>query len=111
MAGVHALALKLERFGTHSGFYRHFTGKDELYAAAVRQFLCKKTPAPWQKRREPSAVTKPDAQRIEHLVARGCRATHFAPDFGATPASAPVAGSATGGATDVAEVSGGDHCA
>jgi hypothetical protein len=26
---------------THGGFYRHFTGKDELYAAAVRQFLCK----------------------------------------------------------------------
>jgi TetR/AcrR family transcriptional repressor of nem operon len=49
---------------THGGFYRHFTGKDELYAAAVRQFLCKKTPAAWQKRREPSAVTKPRAQRI-----------------------------------------------
>jgi TetR/AcrR family transcriptional repressor of nem operon len=49
---------------THGGFYRHFAGKDELYASAVRQFLCKKTPAPWQKRREPSAVTKPRAQRI-----------------------------------------------
>ena len=49
---------------THGGFYRHFSGKDELYAAAVRQFLCKKTPAAWQKRREPSAVTKPRAQRI-----------------------------------------------
>ena len=49
---------------THGGFYRHFTGKDELYAAAVRQFLCKKTPAVWQKRRKPSAVTKPHAQRI-----------------------------------------------
>jgi AcrR family transcriptional regulator len=49
---------------THGGFYRHFTGKDELYAAAVRQFLCKKEPAAWQKRRKPSAVTKPRAQRI-----------------------------------------------
>jgi TetR/AcrR family transcriptional regulator, transcriptional repressor for nem operon len=49
---------------THGGFYRHFSGKDELYAAAVRQFLCKKTPAAWQKRREPSAGTKPRAQRI-----------------------------------------------
>jgi TetR/AcrR family transcriptional regulator, transcriptional repressor for nem operon len=49
---------------THGGFYRHFTGKDELYAAAVRQFLCKKTPAAWQKRRKPSVVTKPHAQRI-----------------------------------------------
>jgi TetR/AcrR family transcriptional repressor of nem operon len=43
---------------THGGFYRHFGGKDELYAAAVRQFLCKKTPAAWQKR------TRPRAQRI-----------------------------------------------
>src|SRR4029450_13392528 len=49
---------------THGGFYRHFTGKGELYAAAVRQFLCKKTPAAWQKRHEPSAVTKHRAQRI-----------------------------------------------
>jgi TetR/AcrR family transcriptional regulator, transcriptional repressor for nem operon len=63
---------------THGGFYRHFTGKDELYAAAVRQFLCKKQP--WQKRRGPSAVTQPRAQRIvdayfsrEHLDDRdGC---------------------------------------
>src|SRR5437660_9910682 len=38
---------------THGGFYRHFSGKDELYAAAVRQFLCKKAPAPWQARRRP----------------------------------------------------------
>ncbi|HZO45350.1 MAG TPA: TetR/AcrR family transcriptional regulator [Xanthobacteraceae bacterium] len=49
---------------THGGFYRHFTGKDELYAAAVRQFLCKKTPAAWQKQRAPRAVTKPRARRI-----------------------------------------------
>jgi TetR/AcrR family transcriptional repressor of nem operon len=49
---------------THGGFYRHFSGKDELYAAAVRQFLCKKAPAPWQKQREPNRVTKSDAQRI-----------------------------------------------
>ena len=49
---------------THGGFYRHFSGKDELYAAAVRQFLCKKAPAPWQKQREPTAVTKSHAQRV-----------------------------------------------
>jgi TetR/AcrR family transcriptional regulator, transcriptional repressor for nem operon len=49
---------------THGGFYRHFSCKDELYAAAVRQFLCKKKPALWQKPREPSAATKPRAQRI-----------------------------------------------
>src|SRR5262249_5712715 len=49
---------------THGGFYRHFSDKDELYATAVRQFLCKKKPAPWQKPREPNAVTKSHAQRI-----------------------------------------------
>jgi AcrR family transcriptional regulator len=49
---------------THGGFYRHFSDKDELYAAAVRQFLCKKKPAAWQKPREPNAVTKSHAQRI-----------------------------------------------
>jgi len=49
---------------SHGGFYRHFTGKDELYAEAVRQFLCKKMPASWQRPRKPSAVTKPHAERI-----------------------------------------------
>ena len=34
---------------THGGFYRHFNSKDELYAEAVRHFLCKETPEPWQK--------------------------------------------------------------
>jgi TetR/AcrR family transcriptional regulator, transcriptional repressor for nem operon len=49
---------------THGGFYRHFSGKDELYAEAVRQFLCKKVPATWQRRREPRAVAKPHARRV-----------------------------------------------
>jgi AcrR family transcriptional regulator len=52
---------------THGDFYRHFSGKDELYAAAVRQFLCKKAPAPWQKQREPTRVTKSDAQGRRRL--------------------------------------------
>jgi TetR/AcrR family transcriptional regulator, transcriptional repressor for nem operon len=67
---------------THGGFYRHFTGKDELYAAAVRQFLCKKTPAAWQKRREPRTVTKPRAQRIvDAYFSRG----HFEDRDGCCP--------------------------
>jgi TetR/AcrR family transcriptional regulator, transcriptional repressor for nem operon len=49
---------------THGGFYRHFSGKDELYAEAVRQFLCKKEPAAWQRPRRPSAVSRPRARRI-----------------------------------------------
>jgi TetR/AcrR family transcriptional repressor of nem operon len=42
---------------THGGFYRHFGGKDELYAEAVRHFLHKEVPESWQrsptKQREP----------------------------------------------------------
>src|SRR5215470_19173163 len=63
-SGVSIEEIMTEAGLTHGGFYRHFSGKDELYAAAVRQFLCKKTPAPWQRRRQPSAVTKSRAQRI-----------------------------------------------
>jgi TetR/AcrR family transcriptional repressor of nem operon len=33
---------------THGGFYRHFRDKDELYAEAVRWFLCAEAPKPWQ---------------------------------------------------------------
>jgi len=49
---------------THGGFYRHFSGKGELYAAAVRQFLCTRTPPAWRKRRGPGALRKSQAQRI-----------------------------------------------
>jgi AcrR family transcriptional regulator len=50
---------------THGGFYRHFAGKDELYAAAVQWFLCKEAPKPWQRQRTRSSATcKPRAQRI-----------------------------------------------
>jgi TetR/AcrR family transcriptional repressor of nem operon len=34
---------------THGGFYRHFSSKDKLYAEAVRHFLCKDAPEPWQR--------------------------------------------------------------
>jgi TetR/AcrR family transcriptional repressor of nem operon len=33
---------------SHGGFYRHFGSKADLYAEAVRRFLCKKAPEPWQ---------------------------------------------------------------
>jgi TetR/AcrR family transcriptional regulator, transcriptional repressor for nem operon len=55
---------------THGGFYRHFTGKDELYAAAVEWFLCKEAPKPWQLKPRPhrrsvsAAPRKPRARRI-----------------------------------------------
>jgi TetR/AcrR family transcriptional repressor of nem operon len=49
---------------THGGFYRHFSGKDEVYAEAVRYFACKKTPDPWQAKQAGSAAGKTRAQRI-----------------------------------------------
>jgi TetR/AcrR family transcriptional regulator, transcriptional repressor for nem operon len=50
---------------THGGFYRHFSGKDELYATAVQWFLCQEAPKPWQRRRtNSSSQRKPRAQRI-----------------------------------------------
>lgn len=47
---------------THGGFYRHFRDKDELYAEAVRWFLCEEAPKPWQRPR--ANTRKPRAQRI-----------------------------------------------
>jgi TetR/AcrR family transcriptional repressor of nem operon len=35
---------------TRGGFYKHFDTKEQLYAHAVRQFLCMEAPARWQKR-------------------------------------------------------------
>src|SRR5262249_16660011 len=47
---------------TRGGFYRHFRDKDELYAEAVRRFLCTDAPKPWQ----PNAThpTRPRGQRV-----------------------------------------------
>ena len=47
---------------THGGFYRHFRDKDELYAEAVRWFLCDEAPKPWQRPR--ANARKSRAQRI-----------------------------------------------
>jgi len=49
---------------THGGFYRHFSSKGELYAAAVRQFLCTRIPPAWREQRKPGRVPKSRAQQI-----------------------------------------------
>lgn len=33
---------------THGGFYKHFAGKEDLYQAAVLQFICLEQPEHWQ---------------------------------------------------------------
>lgn len=48
---------------TRGGFYRHFADKAELYAEAVRWFLCQDSAKPWQSPGNASA-RKPRAQRI-----------------------------------------------
>src|SRR5262245_26937823 len=51
---------------THGGFYRHFSSKDKLYAEAVRYFLCKDAPEPWQ--RAPADVRKTDQLFARFIV-------------------------------------------
>jgi TetR/AcrR family transcriptional regulator, transcriptional repressor for nem operon len=67
---------------THGGFYRHFSSKEELHAAAVRQFLCTKIPPVWQKQRKPNRVTKSCAERtVDAYFSR----KHFADHEGCCP--------------------------
>jgi AcrR family transcriptional regulator len=49
---------------TRGGFYRHFGDKDELYAEAVRWFLCADAPKPWQRKPTPSGARKPRGKRV-----------------------------------------------
>ena len=50
---------------THGGFYRHFRNKDQLYAEAVRRFLCTDAPKPWQPTPPRAAMAKkPRGQRV-----------------------------------------------
>jgi TetR/AcrR family transcriptional repressor of nem operon len=50
---------------THGGFYRHFRGKDQLYAEAVRHFLRQEARPRWQK--GPKDGRRPD-QPLARLV-------------------------------------------
>ncbi len=50
---------------SHGGFYRHFRGKAELFAEAVRRFLCAEAPKPWQRNRAaPAAAHMPRSKRV-----------------------------------------------
>jgi TetR/AcrR family transcriptional regulator, transcriptional repressor for nem operon len=50
---------------TRGGFYRHFSCKEELYAEAVRRFLCPDAPKPWRNGRATrEKECKPHSQRI-----------------------------------------------
>lgn len=52
---------------TRGGFYRHFRTKEELYADAVRQFVCLETPERWQSKHvQPGADGRARARMIVH---------------------------------------------
>ena len=55
----------MDRAGlTRGGFYRHFRDKSQLYAEAVRWFLCAEAPKPWRERRRAGARGKTQAARV-----------------------------------------------
>ena len=58
---------------THGGFYRHFKDKDELYAEAVRWFLCEEAPKPWRRPRRNAHKIARRANRRRLLLARPFR--------------------------------------
>lgn len=49
---------------TRGGFYRHFRDKSQLYAEAVRWFLCPEAPKPWQGRSKRKRQSKRKAERV-----------------------------------------------
>jgi TetR/AcrR family transcriptional regulator, transcriptional repressor for nem operon len=51
---------------THGGFYRHFEGKEDLYAEAVRYFLYKQIPETWQLK--PAEACEPGQPMARYVV-------------------------------------------
>jgi AcrR family transcriptional regulator len=49
---------------TRGGFYKHFNAKDQLYALAVRQFLCLEAPEHWQRKHVDGCATGPVFARM-----------------------------------------------
>lgn len=60
---------------TRGGFYRHFREKDELYAEAVRRFLCTDAPKPWQPK--PSHLGTARKSRGQRVVDAYFSRDHF----------------------------------
>lgn len=70
---------------THGGFYRHFKDKDELYAEAVRWFLCEEAPKPWRQPRRNAHKL-----RAERIVDAYFSLDHFGDRESCCPCSRPT---------------------
>jgi AcrR family transcriptional regulator len=81
---------------THGGFYRHFRGKEELYAEAVRHFLRKDAPARWQKPR--AGKRRPDQPFARRVVDAYLSRDHLADVDGSCPLIGLSSDVARGGA-------------
>ena len=68
---------------THGGFYRHFSSKDKLYAEAVKHFLCKDAPEPWQ--RAPANLRKTDQPFARLIVDAYLSRDHLKDQDGSCP--------------------------
>ena len=49
---------------THGGFYKHFSAKEELYSAAVLEFIHSDEPEPWQAKHIDPKAKGPDLARM-----------------------------------------------
>src|SRR4029453_16673961 len=46
------------------GFYKHFARKEELYAEAVLEFICKPAPDAWQRKHVDPSAEGPELARM-----------------------------------------------
>jgi len=72
---------------THGGFYRHFRGKDQLYAEAVRHFLRQEARPRWQK--GPKDGRRPD-QPLARLVLDAYLSRDHMEDIGGSRLQGPT---------------------
>ena len=81
---------------TRGGFYRHFKAKEELYAQAVRQFLCQDPPDRWRRKHADSCAAGPEVAQM--IVNAYLSREHFEDRAGSCPLVALPSDVARGGA-------------
>jgi TetR/AcrR family transcriptional repressor of nem operon len=80
---------------TRGGFYKHFNTKEQLYAHAVRQFLCVDPPARWQSKHVDSCA---EGQSLARMIVNAYLSReHFDDRDGSCPIVALPSDVARGG--------------